>query len=172
MARLRPARTCRNVNSQAWARFSVRKPRKNYIRARPHTAVQVFNTGTRKNGYTLTLTLNAEDKIQLRSNSLEAARIMANKYLENNLPENYHLKLCVYPHNVIREHKMMSGAGADRLSRGMSYSFGRPISVAARVQRNQAVFMVETMAENRSVAAEALRRAASKLSGKFRVKDA
>jgi large subunit ribosomal protein L10e len=172
MARLRPARTCRNVNSQAWARFSLRKPRKNFIRARPHTSIQVFNTGTRKNDYTLTLTLNAEDKVQLRSNALEAARIMANKFLETNAPTNYQLRLCVYPHNVIREHKMMAGAGADRLSRGMSMAFGRPTSVAARVQRNQAVFMVKTMAENRGVAAEALRRAASKLSGKYRVKGA
>ena len=33
MARIRPARTMRTPNSQAWARYSLKKPRKNFIKA-------------------------------------------------------------------------------------------------------------------------------------------
>ena len=54
-------------------------------------------------------------------------------------------KVLVYPHNVIREHKMAVGAGADRISRGMSQAFGRPISVAARIKKGQPIFMIKTM---------------------------
>lgn len=170
MARLRPGRTCRTPNSQAWARYSLRKPKKNYIRALPHTAIQVFNSGADNAEYTTVVTLAPDQPIQLRSNALESARIMAVKYLETNIPLNFYLKLLVFPHNVIREHKMAAGAGADRVSRGMSLAFGRPISVAARIQRNQPVFMVKTRKENMQVAVTALKRASAKLSGTYKVR--
>ena len=66
----------------------------------------------------------------LRSNALEAARQVANKHLESELVNNYYLTVVTYPHNVIREKKRATGAGADRLSQGMSLSFGSPSSIA------------------------------------------
>jgi large subunit ribosomal protein L10e len=171
MARLRPARTCRYPNSQAWARYSLRKPRKNYVRALPHTSLQVFKTGVDSAAYNLMVTLDAEQKLQLRSNSLDAARIVANKLLEGSIPNQYYLVVRVYPHNVIREHKMATGAGADRISQGMKVNaFGRPVAVAARVGSGQPVFMIKTMAENGKLAKMAMRRAMSKLSGKYSIK--
>lgn len=170
MARLRPGRTCRNPNSQAWARYSRSKPRKNYVRALPHTSIQIFDMGKDSKDYPLSVTLNPEAPVQLRSNALEAARLVTHKYLEAAIPASYYLKLLVYPHNVIREHKMAAGAGADRVSRGMSLAFGRPISVAARIGRGQPIFMIKTSDANREVAVQALRRAAAKLSGTYRVK--
>jgi large subunit ribosomal protein L10e len=170
MARLRPGRTCRMPNSQAWARYSQSKPRKNYIRALPHTSLQIFNMGKESPEYNLRVTLDTQEPIQLRSNALEAARQVAHKYLENNIPAGYYMRLLVYPHNVIREHKMAAGAGADRVSRGMSLAFGRPVSVAARLRSNQAVFLVSTKKENRGVATIALKRAAAKLSGTYKVR--
>lgn len=170
MARIRPARTMRNPNSQAWARYSLKKPRKNYIRALPHTSLLIFNMGVMKPTYDLELRLTTEQPIQLRSNALEAARLVANKYLENNIAQEYAFKVLVYPHNVIREHKMATGAGADRISQGMSLSFGRPVSLAARLRRNQSIFMVRTSAANRDVAVKALRRAMAKLSGTYKIK--
>lgn len=170
MAKLRPGRTCRTPNSQSWARYSLRKPRKNYIRALPHTSIQVFDMGNSKGAYDTTFTLNPEQPIQLRSNSLEAARNAANKYLELNIPQLYSLKLAVYPHNVIRENKMATGAGADRVSRGMTQSWGRPVSVAARVRENQPVFILKTNKENRQLAVTALKKASAKLSGTYKIK--
>jgi large subunit ribosomal protein L10e len=169
MARLRPARTCRTPNSQSWSRYSLKKPRKNFVRAMPHKSILVFNMGKNKE-YDMKMQLCTKDDIQIRSNSLESARQTANKYLESKLPENYIFKVLVYPHNVIREHKMATGAGADRISQGMSLSFGKPVSVAARMRKNQPLFMVMTNSKNNVVVREAFRRAASKLSGHYSVK--
>jgi large subunit ribosomal protein L10e len=160
----------RNPNSQAWARYSLKKPRKNYVRALPHTSLLVFNMGVRKDTYDLRVTLNTEGPIQIRSNSIESARQAINKYLETEIPQGYSFKVLVYPHNVIREHKMATGAGADRISRGMSQAFGRPTFIAARMRRGQPVFEIMTMKGNKKVAYEAYRRAISKLSGTYKVR--
>jgi len=169
MARLRPARTCRNPNSQAWARYSLRKPRKNYVRALPHTSLIVFKMGTESESYDTSVSLESENFIQLRSNSLEAARLAANKHLEANAPGQYHFYVRVYPHNVIREKRMATGAGADRISQGMTLAFGKPVSVAARMRPRQPVFTIKTSMANNKLAHEALKRAASKLSGKYKI---
>jgi large subunit ribosomal protein L10e len=160
----------RYPNSQAWARYSLKKPRKNYIRALPHTSLLIFNMGVDNPGYDLKMTMNPQRDIQLRSNALEAARQVANKYLETTIPQGYFFKVLVYPHNVIREHKMATGAGADRISQGMSLAFGRPISIAARIREDQPIFMIKTSAKNRQVVNEAFRRASSKLSGTYKIR--
>ncbi|MCL5429959.1 MAG: 50S ribosomal protein L16 [Candidatus Marsarchaeota archaeon] len=170
MARLRPGRTCRNPNSQAWARYSIRKPKKNYIRALPHTSIQLFDMGKDNAVYDIKVTLDSQQPVQLRSNALEAARLMAVKHLEATIPGAFYLKLLVFPHNVIREHKMAAGAGADRISRGMSQAFGRPIAVAARIQKEQPIFMVKVSKQNRSAAVNALKMAAYKLSGAYKIR--
>lgn len=160
----------RTPNSQAWARYSLKKPKKNYVRALPHTSLLVFNMGVRNDAYDIEATLCAEQPIQLRSNALESARQSTNKYLETSIPNGYAFKVLVYPHNVIREHKMATGAGADRMSRGMSQAFGRPIFVAARVKKGQAILRVRTMSQNKAVVKEAFRRASSKLSGTYKTR--
>ncbi len=170
MSKLRPARTMRNPNSQAWARYSLRKPKKNYIRALPHIAIEVFKSGTRVGGYDSAVSLLSEQPIQLRSNAIEAARKVANKHMENALQLDYYMRLCVYPHNVIREHKVMAGAGADRLSRGMHMVFGRPTSVAARLQTGQKLFEIHVSKNNIPVAKAALKKAISKLSGNYKIR--
>ncbi len=169
MARLRPARTCRTPNSQAWSRYSLRKPKKNYVRALPHTSLLVFKMGADSKDYDMEATLDTEVPVQLRSNSIEAARQVANKYLEANIPNMYYFIVKVYPHNVIREHKMAVGAGADRISQGMSHAFGRPISVAARLGVGQSVFLIRTGSQNSAIAKHALKRAMSKLSGNYKI---
>jgi large subunit ribosomal protein L10e len=169
MPGIRPGRTCRSTLSQSWSRFSRKKPKKSFVKAMPHTSLLVFNMGKDKPEYTLHMNLVSEQPIQLRSNSLESARLTCNKFLEANIPESYHFKILVYPHNVIREHKMASGAGADRISKGMALSFGKPVSIAARIKRNQPIFSVKTRPENRNVVAKALRRATSKMSGNYKI---
>jgi large subunit ribosomal protein L10e len=161
----------RTPNSMAWSRYSLKKPKKNYVRAMPRTSLIVFNMGNAKGTYDLELRLTPEQPIQLRSNALESARQVANKHLERELTNaEYMFKVLVYPHNVIREHKMAVGAGADRISRGMSQAFGRPVSVAARIREGQAFMVIRTHKENRAVAVEAFKRAASKLSGTYKVR--
>ncbi|MGC8652078.1 MAG: 50S ribosomal protein L16 [Candidatus Micrarchaeia archaeon] len=169
MVRLKPARTMRNASAQAWARYSLKNPKKNYVKALPHTSLLIFKMGQEK-PYDVELRLESQQKIQLRSNALEAARLLVNKQLEAQLPQNYLFRVLVYPHNVIREHKMATGAGADRVSQGMSLSFGKGVSVAARVQRNQPLFSLRVSNANRRLAAEVLKKASLKLSGAYKIK--
>ena len=167
--RIRPARTLRKINSQAWARYSIKKPRKNYIKALPHTSLLIFKMGDKKKQFTAAFILKANQNIQLRSNALEAARQVANKYLERKVPGNYFFKILPYPHNVIREKKMATGAGADRISQGMTLSFGKPSAVGARIMKDQTVFMVRVNADKKEIAHEALKRASNKLSGTYKI---
>lgn len=167
--KLRPGRTMRKINSQAWGRYSVKKPKKNYIKALPRTSLLIFNMGVNKPGYELQLNLTSKQNVQIRSNSLEAARQAANKYLEREAPGEYYMRVVPFPHNVIREKKFATGAGADRVSQGMILSFGKPASVAARVYKGQTVFELKTNMENKDVARHALKRASDKLSGTYSI---
>jgi large subunit ribosomal protein L10e len=167
--KLRPGRCVRKINSQAWSRYSVKKPKKNYIKAMPRTALLIFNMGTKNDSYNMLFTLKAKRNIQLRSNSMNAARLAANMYLEREIPGEFFMRIVPFPHNVIREKKFASGAGADRVSQGMTLSFGKPSSVAARVFTGDVVIEIKTDAKNKDVAREALKRASSKLSGSFAI---
>ncbi len=167
--KIRPGRCVRNLNSQAYARYSVKKPKKNYIRALPRTSLLIFNMGADKPDFDLTMRLVSRQDVQLRSNALEAARQSANKYLERETPESYYFRVVPYPHNVIREKKFATGAGADRISQGMTLAFGKPTAVAARVSEGQTVMELRVASGNKVVAREAMRRASTKLSGTYSV---
>ena len=59
------------------------------------------------------------EKEQISSESLEAARISANKHMINSVgKDNFHLRVRLHPYNVIRINKMLTCAGADRLQTG------------------------------------------------------
>jgi len=167
--KLRPGRSVRKINSQAWSRYSIRKPRKNYIKALPRTNLLVFNMGVKKSDYDIMLVLKSKQDVQLRSNALEAARLAANKHLEREISGDYSMNVVPFPHNVIREKKFSGAAGADRTSQGMILSFGKPVSVAARVFKNHDVFLIRTRAANKKVAREAMKRASKKLSGTYSI---
>ena len=167
---LRPAHTCRNIGKVSWTRFSRKKPRKSYVKALPHNAVQIFNMGDASKKYEMEMGVIAEDNIQLRDSAIEAARQAANKYLEKRLPANYYFKVLIFPHNVIRENKMIVGAGADRLQKGMRLSFGRPSDRAARVRADQRIFVFRMMKKDADVVKDAIKRATLKLSGAFYTK--
>ncbi len=165
---LRPAKTCRGVDKVPWSRYSKRTPRKSFVKALPHNSLLVFSMGT-KGEYNTQVDLVVKDPIQIRDNSLEAARQATNKHLEKNLAGNYSLKILVFPHNVIRENKMISGAGADRLQKGMRKAYGRPTDRAARMGTGQILFSTALDKKNLPVVKEAYRRAKGKLPGSFSV---
>ncbi|MBM3229889.1 50S ribosomal protein L16 [Candidatus Parvarchaeota archaeon] len=166
---LRPGRTCRDTNKTAWSRFSKKKPRKSFVKALPHLSLNVYNMGVISGNYDSQYDLVTTIGIQLRDNALEAGRQAANKYLEKVLLNGYSFKVRVYPHNVIRENRMIAGAGADRLQKGMRQAFGRPTSRAARMMANQPVFTIKTSQANRHHVMEAYRRARIKLGSTFSI---
>ncbi len=167
---LRPARCIRDTDKVAWTRFSRRVQRKSYIKAMPHADLHQFRMGTNKEDYDLIVHLVNEEPIVLRDNALEACRRTLNKYLEKHLAGNYYLMVRVYPHHIIRENKMISGAGADRLQKGMRRAFGRPTDRAARIKRpGTAVFTIYTYAQNMHHVKKAFERGKRKLSGHYKL---
>ena len=94
----------------------------------------------------------------------------ANKYLEGTVgKDSYFIKILVYPHHVMRENALATGAGADRFSDGMRRSFGKPIGQAARIRKEQKIFMVQVPENSEVFVKEAFERASKKLSGKYRM---
>jgi large subunit ribosomal protein L10e len=119
--------------------------------------------GNSKKDYDVTMHLVAGHAVQIRDNALEAARIVSNKLLEREIPDNYFFKVLVYPHHVLREHSMASGAGADRFSSGMSHSFGKPSGRAARIMIGQKIMTLMLEKKNLEIGRLALKRAGKKL---------
>ncbi|MFA5108626.1 MAG: 50S ribosomal protein L16 [Candidatus Micrarchaeia archaeon] len=170
MVGIRPAKTCRDLTKVAWTRFSKRKPRKSYVKSMPHTNLLNFRMGNKKGeGYDTVYELIAKEDVQLRDNSLEAGRQSCNKYLEKTIPNQYYFHLKVVCHNVIRENKMIAGAGADRLQKGMRASFGRPTDRAARIKKGQSILTITTKSSNKEHIRESMRRMTAKLSKGWRM---
>ena len=66
-------------------------------------------------------------------------------------------------HNVLRENKIATGAGADRISEGMRAAFGAAVGTAARVKPGTKIFTISTTEDHVDDAKEALRKGGVKL---------
>ncbi|MFH1520205.1 MAG: 50S ribosomal protein L16 [Candidatus Micrarchaeota archaeon] len=167
---IRPGRAIRDADKVAWTRYSRSKPRKSFIKAMPHADLHQYRMGALKDDFDLEMSLVSETAIIIRDNAIESARQSSNKHLEKMIAGNYYFIVRVYPHHVVRENKMISGAGADRLQKGMRQSFGRPTDRAARLKAGTAIFTVYSQKANEAHLKKALIKAKLKLSGKFRVR--
>ena len=151
---------------------AIHKPRRSYVKGVPVGKIHQFEVGNVKgqNTFPLVYSLAPSADRQMRSNCLEAARQIITKYLAKNLGDmGFFLKVRLYPHHVIRENPMATGAGADRFSQGMRQSWGKPIGQAARVLSGQKLLTIRVPAGQEKVAKEALHRAIAKLPGMCRV---
>lgn len=161
---LRPGRTMRRIE-RPFTRYSTKKPKKSYVKSEPARKLHQFEMGTRNVEFDSTMFLLAEKSVQIRDNALEAARQVANKFLETKLGlANYFLKVLVFPHHTVREHSIAQGAGADRFSQGMRLSFGYPAFKAVQASGGQRLFMLRINKSNKEIGKLALRRAGLKLS--------
>jgi large subunit ribosomal protein L10e len=125
--------------------------------------IKIYDVGKKKIGcdvFPACVHLLSLEKEQISSESLEAARISANKHMINSVgKDNFHLRVRLHPYNVIRINKMLTCAGADRLQTGrffdapasilrcrtgtefgragMRGAYGKPNGLCARVNINQ-----------------------------------
>ena len=137
--------------------------KKNFVRGGfPALKITKFDMGTPQKQYDSVIVLNSNTSMNVRQNSLEAARMTSNRLLEKTLGKEYHLRVKVYPFHVLRENALASGAGADRLSTGMKLAYGKPVGTAARVQEGQTLMELRLNKINLRVGREALQRAAKK----------
>ena len=166
---LRPGR-CYRGHQRPYTRQSIRVPKKGYVKGVPKSKITEFELGT-KADYDSRLFLIADRPVQIRHNALESARVRAVQLLEKGIirGSTFFLKVRVYPHQVLRENAMATGAGADRFQSGMRQSFGKPIGTAAIVDKNQKIIEIRVNKANINTAKNALKKAAYKLPTPCRV---
>jgi large subunit ribosomal protein L10e len=147
--------------------------RRDYITGIPGSKIAQHSMGDLQadpDDYPVQISLVTEEAVQLRHGSLESSRLSANRHLLKTLGEgNYKMLLRKFPHQVLRENKQATGAGADRVSDGMRQSFGKIVGTAARVDRNDAIFTAYCDVDDAPVVKDGLRRAYNKLSPPCRI---
>ena len=138
--------------------------RKEYMGGIPNSRITQFVLGNKKSDFPITISLITNEECQVRHNALEAARITSNRTMDKKVgSSNYRLTVRSYPHVVLRENKQATGAGADRVSQGMRAAFGKIVSIAAKLNRNQVIMTIETNEQNINFAKDALRKAGMKI---------
>jgi len=168
---LRPAKCYRSLKDRAYTRIAVTVHKKNYVGTAPALKIRQFNMGSGAKDFSHIVDLIVKSSLQIRDNALEAARIAINKLLTKELgKDGYFMKIRIYPHHILRENKQAQGAGADRVSEGMSHSFGKVIGRSARVRKGQIVVSVLVNEKDVDVAKEALQRANAKFPCKIETK--
>ncbi len=172
---IRPARTLRRIESQPWSRYSRKVMKKNFIKAMPHKHLvrQMMGKGSYETApqmYEYAVLLVAKDSYKHRDNALEAFRKTVNNHMEKRMAGKYLFVIYPYPHWVVRENKMLSGAGADRLQKGMRRAFGKPTHRAAPIYEGEAVAVIFVNGKSGvEEAKEAFRKGKTKLSGSWKV---
>ena len=166
MARIRKGVAYRKLERPYTRKSKYRT--KNFVRAFPHNVIVRYVMGAPQKTFKHQYVLIAKTDVQLRSNSLEAGRQVAIKYLETTVGKvGFTLQLRKFPHHVLRENALASGAGADRLSTGMKQSFGKVIGIAAQTHKGDIVYEVHS--DNEAACKEALRLIKTKLPNSYSI---
>jgi len=168
MARLRKFCAYRRLE-RPYTRISKFR-KKSFIRARPHSKIVRFDMGNLKQKFSWAIKLKARSEHQIRHNAIESARLASNRILERQLGKaEFHFKLNIYPHHILRENPLASGAGADRMSTGMKKSFGKAIGSAARIRTDQVLMTVNVEKKDINLAKLAVKRASHKLPCSYKI---
>ena len=153
----KPAKMYRNISKKAYTR-------REYMGGVPGSKIVQFEMGNLSQEFPTEVDLVVEESCQIRHSALEAARITANRRLMKEVGRsNFHFKVRVFPHHVLRENKQATGAGADRVSEGMRLAFGKAVGTAARVDANQKIMTVYSTPQYLEKIKDALHHAGYKL---------
>ncbi|MGC9309364.1 MAG: 50S ribosomal protein L16 [Candidatus Nanoarchaeia archaeon] len=123
------------------------KSRKNsFIKNVPHSKLTKMRMGNIKayqeGRYPIVLSIKTKENITLRDNAIESVRQFLNRFLFETFGKEYYFEVKVYPHHILRENKMLTGAGADRMQTGMTKAFGKTMGRAAIVKKEQTLFVI------------------------------
>ncbi|GAB7094229.1 50S ribosomal protein L16 [Halolamina litorea] len=162
----KPASMYREIDKPSYTR-------REYITGIPGSKIAQHNMGDLQadpEDYPVKISLRPEETLQIRHGSLESARLSANRHLIKTLGEgNYKMVLRKFPHQVLRENKQATGAGADRVSDGMRQAFGKPVGTAARIGHGENIFTAYCEVDQAEEVKEAFRRAYNKMSPPCRI---
>ncbi|XP_075389102.1 large ribosomal subunit protein uL16-like [Tenrec ecaudatus] len=117
----RPARCYRYCKNKP-------SPKSPFCRGVPDAKIHIFDLGWKKakvDGFPLCSHMVSDEYKQLFSEALETSRICANKFMVKSCgKDGFHIRVRLHHFHLIRIHKMLSCAGADRLQTGMRCAFG------------------------------------------------
>jgi len=157
------------IRAGAWRRLERPYTRKSkyrskaFVRSVPTNKVVKFEMGGLSTQFPIVVRLHSAVDVQIRHNALESARKSANRLLETKAGKlNYKLKFRVYPHHILRNNPLASGAGADRMSTGMKMSFGKAVGIAAQIRKDAPIMEVHCQRKDVALAKLALTRARHK----------
>ena len=123
-----------------------KKRKKSYIKTVPNAKIVKYKMGDINgfdNGdFPVQLHMISKEKCQIRDNSIEAIRQYLNRFLQVKVGKEFYLEVKIVPHHILRENKMLTGAGADRMQTGMSRAFGKTTGRAALVKPNQTLYII------------------------------
>ncbi len=173
MVAIRKAGAYSKKYARPYTRISKKKS-KSFIRTVPPSKVVKFSAGTKKNygekKFETEIRIVSEQNVQIRDNALEASRQSITRELDRRIPRQYYFEVRVFPHHILRENKMLTGAGADRMQSGMQQSFGKAMGRAALVSSGKDIFLISTSGDKQVRAArEILKSIRAKLPCKTRI---
>ncbi len=123
-----------------------KKRTKSYIKTVPNARIVKYKmgdiTGFDKGEFPIQLHMVSKENCQVRDNSIEAIRQFLNRFIQVKVGKEFYLEVKIVPHHILRENKMLTGAGADRMQTGMSRAFGKTMGRAALVKPGQVLFIL------------------------------
>ena len=135
--------------SKRYARPFTRKSKvksKSYIKVVPNTKVVKLRMGDidgfEAGKFPIILNIKSKEQVQLRDNAIESVRQYLHRFMTEKIGKDYYFAVNVYPHHILRENKMITGAGADRMQTGMALSFGQSMGRAALVKKGQQIMTI------------------------------
>jgi len=144
--------------------------RREYMGGVPNSRISQFEMGNSKGDFPIEMRLISESAVAIRHTALEAARIACNRTIQKKAgSQGYFMKIHIFPHEVIRENKMATGAGADRISSGMRNAFGKAVGTAARVRKGQVIMTLRAGRAHFKETKIALWKAGIRIPGDFRI---
>ncbi len=150
MAKLRKSSAYSKKYARPYTRTS-KKRTKSYIKTTPQLKLVKFHMGNMKafkqGKFDRWVSIVSDEQVQVRDNALEAIRQSITRKLDKNILGQFYFEVKVFPHHILRENKMLTGAGSDRMQTGMQKSFGKTIGRAALVNKGQYLFKVAVSGE-------------------------
>jgi large subunit ribosomal protein L10e len=123
-----------------------KKRTKSYIKTVPNSRIVKFKMGDikgfDKGEYPIQIHVISKENCQIRDNSIEAVRQFLNRFLQTKVGKEFYLGVQIFPHHILRENKMLTGAGADRMQTGMSRAFGKTMGRSAIVKPGQVLYII------------------------------
>lgn len=143
--------------------------KKSFVKGVPDPKVVKYDMGDLSKEFPREVKLVTKEAVQVRHNAIESSRLLINRHLSSKLGNNFKFKIRAYPHHILRENKMLEGAGADRMQKGMQHSFGKAVGTAAQLKKGQPFISVFVEDKDVEFVSSVLKAGIKKLPGKYRV---